>query len=239
MLACLAIGLAGGQAALQAQDNNSLRSLAGRWSGECSYQLGTWWELRTFYRIVRPLDSDSLEILQWVEGGTSPGHPKIDLVLHPPVRFVVSRNTGLTFGSKTPERTIAFSEERGALVMKLTDTEESETCFLKSLIDSLEKDAVFGASRPSFDCGKSSQPREKAICSSSELSLLDQHLALSFRAADYRLADLRQDSRKRMAGQKLRASQEEWYSTHLKACQDAACVGPLYRERIHYLDALE
>jgi hypothetical protein len=248
----LAIGLIGELSKLRAQGND-LNPLAGHWSGYCEYAtMYPYRDLRTLNRIVRPVDAHSLEVLQWVEGGNTYDHPKIDDVLGRPIQFIVSRKTGLTFESKTPPSTpdyglgatkywatVSFSPQGGTLAMELSAEDAGDTCFGKSYVSDLKKDAAFGASRPSFDCARAGQPREKAICSSSELSMLDQHLSLSYRAADYRLADHRQDGAKRMASQKLRASEEEWYATHLKSCQNAECIGPLYRERIQHLDGLK
>jgi len=214
---------------------------AGRFTGSCSYTTNVLvtpnaWESRTLHRMVRPIDDRSLEILEWTEASSS-AYPKVNLVFTP-TRYTVKQTAEATFADAKGETQIQFAGARQKRVMKLSEKESSEPCFGKSLIEELQHDKADASLSPSFNCAKATQPREKAICANPELALLDQHLALAFRAADYRVGDHRQNPARRSASQKLHANQEEWWATQLKPCQDAGCVRTLYTDRIRYLDAL-
>lgn len=102
-----------------------------------------------------------------------------------------------------------------------------ETIFLKrtrTLIISLVFVPAFGAYSASFDCGKASSFVEKAICSNSELSALDDSLSSAYSNA---LSD--PDS-----SDEIKSSQRNWIKNR-NSCQDNACLKKVYSKRINEL----
>lgn len=77
---------------------------------------------------------------------------------------------------------------------------------------------------PSFDCANASLPRERAICGSPQLILLDQELSLTFQAAKVC---------KPKGG--LGAAQNVWWRDELSKCQAGDCVAEFYCARIRAL----
>lgn len=78
--------------------------------------------------------------------------------------------------------------------------------------------------RPSFDCAKARMPRERAICGSPQLILLDQELSLTFQAAKVC---------KPKGG--LDAAENAWWRDELSKCQVGDCVSEVYTARIRAL----
>jgi uncharacterized protein len=85
------------------------------------------------------------------------------------------------------------------------------------------------ASAASFDCAKAVSRVEKAICSESELSTLDEHLGRFYFAARDRLAE---------NASCIAADQRDWIRRR-NACADSACLKKLYLERLAELAALQ
>lgn len=81
--------------------------------------------------------------------------------------------------------------------------------------------------KPSFNCSFAKQDREKAICSSSNLSFLDLELSLVFEAA-------KQCTNK----VSLEKSQGSWWKEDLSKCQSGECVPRIYSERVAELRKL-
>lgn len=78
--------------------------------------------------------------------------------------------------------------------------------------------------QPSFDCAKASNSAEKMICSSQELSKLDQQLAAQYKKA----RDTASDS------EKLKADQIAWVRSSRK-CTDEGCLVKAYKTRLSEL----
>jgi len=78
--------------------------------------------------------------------------------------------------------------------------------------------------KPSFNCSIAKQPREQAICSNPELSLLDLELSFVFSAA-------------KGCNPKgnLDVSQNSWWRDELSRCQSGECVPLIYATRIEVL----
>ena len=77
----------------------------------------------------------------------------------------------------------------------------------------------------SFDCQRASTRVEVLICSDPVLSMLDDQLGASYKAAD-----------PGRALPTLRAEQRAWLAQR-SSCSDAACLGDMYRRRIAALSA--
>jgi len=73
-----------------------------------------------------------------------------------------------------------------------------------------------------FDCNKASTLVEKAICSDSELSKLDDLLMISYKEALGNISDT----------DKLKSEQRDWLSNTRNKCQDADCLKRAYNKRI-------
>ena len=73
-----------------------------------------------------------------------------------------------------------------------------------------------------FDCNKASTLVEKAICSDSELSKLDDLLMISYKEALRNISDT----------DKLKSEQRDWLSNTRNKCQDADCLKRAYNKRI-------
>ncbi len=73
-----------------------------------------------------------------------------------------------------------------------------------------------------FDCSKASTLVEKAICSDSELSKLDDLLTISYKEALRNISDT----------DKLKSEQRNWLSNTRNKCQDADCLKRAYNKRI-------
>ena len=73
-----------------------------------------------------------------------------------------------------------------------------------------------------FDCNKASTLVEKAICSDSELSKLDDLLLISYKEALGNISDT----------DKLKSEQRDWLSNTRNKCQDADCLKRAYNKRI-------
>lgn len=80
--------------------------------------------------------------------------------------------------------------------------------------------------QPSFDCRNATYNSEKIICSNYELSVLDNVLADKYRA----LRLLTENN------PELKTSQINWIKS-LRLCEDAACMKPLYENRLVELDS--
>jgi uncharacterized protein YecT (DUF1311 family) len=210
------------------------RAPAGRWSGHCSWGTAISHN-REDYRLIRALGADKLEVIAWMEGEDVPPGGGF-VVLAGPTETVVQRTDGMTF--KGGSATLQFSLAKGSL--EILPAESDDACQGMGGDYTLTKDAEFGEFRPSFDCARAKQPRERAICASPELAFLDQWLSLAYRAAEWRVkssgasAAIAKDRLRQ-----LRADQNAWFSKTLTACQGADCVPPIYRERIKELEAIE
>lgn len=75
--------------------------------------------------------------------------------------------------------------------------------------------------KPSFNCVYAKQEREKAICSSSTLSLLDLELSLVFERA-----------KQCTSKTSIEKTQNDWWKNDLSKCQTADCVPKVYSERM-------
>lgn len=84
--------------------------------------------------------------------------------------------------------------------------------------------------QPSFDCTKATQPVERLVCASPELSGLDEMLGRSYAVAVDKLA---------AAGACLRADQARWLRTGRNACGDDACLQRAYRLRLSELNPFQ
>ena len=73
-----------------------------------------------------------------------------------------------------------------------------------------------------FDCNKASTLVEKAICSDSELSKLDDLLMISYKEALGNISDT----------DKLKSEQRDWLANTRNKCQDADCLKRAYNKRI-------
>lgn len=76
----------------------------------------------------------------------------------------------------------------------------------------------------SFDCAKSATKVEKIICGDSELSKLDEELAIVYKAS---LQDVKH-------AEVIKQSQKEWIRQN-KSCPDAACLKRVYGIRLSWL----
>ena len=210
------------------------RALAGRWSGHCSWGTAISHN-REDYRLIRALGADKLEVIEWMEGEDVPPGGGF-VVLAGPTETVAQRTDARTF--KGGSATLQFSAAKGG--PEIVPAESDDACQTMGGDYTLTKDADFGDSRPSFDCARAKQPRERAICASPELAFLDQWLSLAYRAAEYRVksSGASAATRKEQLRQ-FHADQSTWFSKTLTACQSADCVPPIYRERIKELDAIE
>jgi formylglycine-generating enzyme required for sulfatase activity/uncharacterized protein len=83
------------------------------------------------------------------------------------------------------------------------------------------------ANAASFDCAKARTPSEKLICSTSELSALDDQAAAAYRAA---LTSAALSSPIPRSG--IKADQQAWLKYVLSACSDAAIMREAYAARI-------
>ncbi|ABS65191.1 conserved hypothetical protein [Parvibaculum lavamentivorans DS-1] len=85
------------------------------------------------------------------------------------------------------------------------------------------------ASAASFDCGKASSPREKAICSDEALSALDEEIAGAYASARAALSP--------RGAEILRKSQRSWLRFLDKACPraTAACLAPWMEDQAKFL----
>lgn len=88
--------------------------------------------------------------------------------------------------------------------------------------------AAQGASAASFDCAKASSADEKAICSDSGLSALDEQLAGAYKLS---LVAARTEIDKSI----LVSHQKEWLRLR-KQCVQADCLNHFIRERIEWLE---
>ena len=86
-----------------------------------------------------------------------------------------------------------------------------------------ERDQTYSP-QPSFNCGKAQHPREKAICASPQLCLLDQELSLTFQRAKKCAPKLGLDG-----------AQNAWWRDELSKCQSGECVPGAYSLRIRAL----
>jgi uncharacterized protein len=84
--------------------------------------------------------------------------------------------------------------------------------------------------QPSFDCAKATQPVERLICASPEISGLDEMLARSYAVAVDKLAE---------AGGCLRTDQTRWLRSVRNACGDDACLQRAYHLRLSELNPLQ
>jgi uncharacterized protein len=80
----------------------------------------------------------------------------------------------------------------------------------------------------SFDCQRAETPIEKAICSTPELSLLDDQLGAAYKAGVERSADK----------DKFRAESREWVNQIRNKCNSIQCLSLAYRSRISEMQNL-
>lgn len=83
------------------------------------------------------------------------------------------------------------------------------------------------AAHPGFDCAKATQPAEKMICASPELSQLDAELQKAYAGA---LAHVERESRTNLVRE-----QRNWIAYVRNACRDKECLRSVYRSRISLL----
>jgi uncharacterized protein len=86
------------------------------------------------------------------------------------------------------------------------------------------------AAAASFPCDKAATPIERAICSSQEISVLDEYLGRYYTGA--RLALKHADAC-------LVADQRAWLQTARNPCKDTACLQRAYLQRLATLHALQ
>jgi uncharacterized protein len=82
-------------------------------------------------------------------------------------------------------------------------------------------------SAASFDCTKASSPYEKAVCSNSNLSSLDDQLAGAYKDARAKSAD----------PDGLKKDQIEWIKSTRQCASDVGCIEKAYKARISTLGA--
>jgi uncharacterized protein YecT (DUF1311 family) len=81
-----------------------------------------------------------------------------------------------------------------------------------------------------FVCGKAATRVEKAICASSELSTLDEHLSRHYGGAKYALPE----------GEAcLKSDQLHWLKSVRNVCKDNACLKMAYLNRLSELNGLQ
>lgn len=85
------------------------------------------------------------------------------------------------------------------------------------------------ATAAGFDCSKAATSAEKMICGDTELSRLDEVLAVSYRRALARAVD----------ADAFQAVQKAWLHVVRDGCGDNACMATAYRKRILQLHALD
>ena len=204
--------------------------LSGEWVGHCGWGAAVT-RTRHHHRLVRVITPDSIEVLEWSaewerydDASLRPWYSDREIVVEP-VRATFRRESGNRF--RAQDRVIEFGAAEGDL--DLCQTMGGEYQLKKEL----------AGIKPSFSCQKASQPRERAICASPQLSLLDRHLALAYQAAQDRMM---MNTETKAQGQavirKLQALQSAWWSNTLAKCQSADCVEPLYTARIAELTAM-
>lgn len=81
-----------------------------------------------------------------------------------------------------------------------------------------------------FDCAKAATRVEKAICASSELSRLDEHLSAYYGFAKDAL---------RESEACFKADQMQWLKSVRNACKDNACLKKAYLNRLSELDGFQ
>lgn len=81
-------------------------------------------------------------------------------------------------------------------------------------------------SAPSFDCGKPLNRAESLVCGDREVGELDRRLSKA-----YRLALSRSDQ-----PEAERSTQMRWLEEKRNACDDAACLRRVYRQRLKYFE---
>ena len=74
----------------------------------------------------------------------------------------------------------------------------------------------------SFDCSKASNPYEKAVCANSNLSSLDDQLAVVYKNARAKSAD----------PEALRKTQIDWIKATRQCASDTSCIEKAYKDRI-------
>jgi uncharacterized protein YecT (DUF1311 family) len=172
--------------------------------------------------------------LQWIEGRDSPGGAKDFALMLLTTDAVMKRTAQLTF--RGTESALQFSLATGHL--EILPGKDDDACQTQGGDYTLVREGEVGTFRPSFDCARAKQPRERAICASPELSFLDQRLSLAYRAAELRIG-MEDDTARNTKLRQFRAAQDEWYSKTLASCQAADCVSPIYRARIKELESME
>lgn len=78
------------------------------------------------------------------------------------------------------------------------------------------------SSAASFDCTKASTPYEKAVCANSNLSSLDDQLAIAYKNARATSAD----------PEALKKTQIDWIKSTRQCASDTSCIEKAYKDRI-------
>lgn len=219
-----------------AADAVDTRQVEGRWTGHCSWGVNLK-QTREPQRILRALDTDTLEVLDWIEGTQSSEDPRMDqkgsVVVAGPERVVVKRTGNATFADEDEELIVKFTAARNGWEME-RGRDACNGMGGDYTLQRTDKTIV-----PSFPCAKVKHAREQAICGSAELALLDQNLSLAYRAAEQRIKWRYGMAAERTAKLKeLTTTQNKWWSGELGKCQNAECVRPLYLARIKVLAAI-
>jgi len=97
---------------------------------------------------------------------------------------------------------------------------------LKWLLVLLFAGAMAGTALAAVDCSRARTNVDKLICSSSRLSVAEEQMAKSYRAAMRRGVDL----------QELQRTHIEWYEQVRNACNDVACLMRAFDDRSAELD---
>jgi uncharacterized protein len=84
----------------------------------------------------------------------------------------------------------------------------------------------------SFDCSKARSQREKLVCGSEELQLLDSQLNTVYKNALKRIA-------KPSGQKKLKSEQKAWLQLVAEKCKDGACIKTVTNQRITALNAFD
>ncbi|MBI4905748.1 MAG: hypothetical protein HY820_19095 [Acidobacteria bacterium] len=211
------------------------RQLEGRWRGQCSWGSNIK-HTREPQRLLRVLDNDTIEVLDWIEGTQSSDDPRMDqkgwVVLSGPVRVIVKRTGNATFADEDEELVLKFSQAGSALEME----RGQDACNGMGGEYSYQRKEKTIA--PSFSCAKTKHVREQAVCGNAALAILDQHLSLAYRAAEQRIKYRYGMAAERTAQLKALTTTQNRWSGEVGKCQSAQCVEPLYVGRIEVLSAI-
>lgn len=204
----LALALASGVGIAKAQQKGTpmpASALLGEWNADYSSANG---DGMFAEHLIISRSGTNMEALRWTIAECTTCATAASMkprIVHPPVH---AKGTGVADLLKQ----LDLEYVDGKLVNKEGSPVGEDVIF--------ERDPKFTL-RPSFDCAKARLPRERAICGSPQLILLDQELSLTFQAAKVC---------KPKGG--LDAAQNVWWRDELSKCLAGDCVAEFYSARI-------